>query len=270
MIKKETTEMIGKKYDRLTALELVSAKSLGKSGTSLYVKCACDCGKEIYATTTAVRTRNTKSCGCLRKDVLIKRNTDSITHGCSKERIYNIWRGMIGRCKNNKNIVFKYYGQKGIKVHNSWLDFLSFKKWALKNGYNDKLTIDRKDYNGNYTPSNCRWITQAEQTRNTRSNRLITIDGETKCLADWATESGINYITILSRLNRGMNPKDAVSVRRLKRAFCVKVFCVEKNKTFETISVAAKELGLHKEAISACINGRAKSSGGLHFEKVIT
>lgn len=90
------------------------------------------------------------------------------THGESKTRLYVIWGGMVRRCKNCNCKEYKNYGERGIEICNEWMDFLSFKEWSIKNGYMDLLEIDRIDNDGNYEPSNCRWVTKRINSINTR------------------------------------------------------------------------------------------------------
>lgn len=89
-------------------------------------------------------------------------------HGMSGTRLHRIWTEMKTRCLNQNDCHYKWYGARGISVCDEWLDFVPFSEWALSNGYKDDLTIDRIDNDGNYEPSNCRWITQSEQCKNHR------------------------------------------------------------------------------------------------------
>lgn len=131
-------------------------------------------------------------------------------HGAKNTKIYRVWCGMKERCNNPHNKSFARYGGRGIKVCEEWdASFEIFYKWAIKNGYKEGLTIDRENNDGNYEPDNCRWITTAEQNRNYSKNHLITYEGKTKCLSDWANYFGINRGTILFRLNQG-KPLDEV------------------------------------------------------------
>ena len=126
------------------------------------------------------------------------------SHGGRKTRLYNVWCAMKERCNNPHNKRYENYGGKGIKVCDEWKnDFATFRSWAMENGYDDGLTIDRIDTDGNYEPSNCRWVTHKVQNRNYSRNHLITYDGRTQCLSDWADELGINRATVLFRLKQG-------------------------------------------------------------------
>ena len=98
-----------------------------------------------------------------------------------------------------------------MSICEEWLsDFTAFKEWAENNGYDDHLTLDRIDNNGNYEPANCRWVTQREQTLNTSRNHLVTIDGITKPLDDWSRFYGMNPKTVRDRLVRGWDYERAI------------------------------------------------------------
>ena len=134
------------------------------------------------------------------------------------ERLYRIWMAMRARCNCKNFIPYKHYGGRGITVCNEWNDYLVFKEWALSNGYEEHLSIDRIDHNGNYEPSNCRWSTAEVQANNKRNNHLIAINGESHTLAEWAKLSGVNYSTIRSRINRDkLKPEEALLKKKLYR-----------------------------------------------------
>ena len=123
-------------------------------------------------------------------------------HGFSKTRLYGVWKGMKSRCYNEGHTSYKYYGGKGIKVCEQWEhDFMAFRTWSLNNGYKEGLSIDRIDSNKDYGPDNCRWVTPLVQCNNTSRNHIITYHGESKTMAEWADEVGINYSTLRSRIN---------------------------------------------------------------------
>lgn len=129
-----------------------------------------------------------------------------------KKRLYSIWNNMRQRCNNHKRADFKYYGGKGVSVCAEWDDFRNFAKWAIQSGYQNTLTIDRLNLDGNYEPSNCRWIPFEKQRENTTQSRMVSIAGKTQNLKAWCGELGINYYTICQRIHRGMDVKDALIV----------------------------------------------------------
>lgn len=134
------------------------------------------------------------------------------THGGRHTRLYGVWCTMKERCNNPHSKSYKHYGARGISVCDEWANsFANFRDWAMANGYAEKMTIDRIDRDGNYEPTNCRFVTTAVQNRNYSRNRYITYRGETKCLADWADEFGINRSTIMFRLKSGKTLDEAFS-----------------------------------------------------------
>ena len=141
-----------------------------------------------------------------------------ITHGHSHHRLYSIWSDMKRRCNNPKNKRYERYGGRGIRVCTEWAnDFQKFYDWAMANGYADDLSIDRMNVDGNYEPTNCRWITFAQQQRNTSRSRFITVRGETKTMAEWAEITGIRQDTIKDRLNKlGWSEEEAVTIPTMR------------------------------------------------------
>ena len=121
---------------------------------------------------------------------------------------------MKGRCYNKNHAKYKDYGRRGVAVCDEWRnDFMNFYNWSIQHGYNDTLTIDRIDVNGNYEPNNCRWATTKQQNRNTTRNVYYTINGETHCLGEWCELQGLNYQTVHSRLHKlGWNIYDALEL----------------------------------------------------------
>lgn len=164
--------------------------------------CQCDCGKKTHPIpTNMLLSGNTRSCGCYRAEVTRAR---SVTHDSSNTRLYGIWRSMKSRCLNQRAEKYKTYGGRGIKVCEEWLnDFQAFYDWAMANGYQDDLTIDRIDVNGDYCPENCRWVDMRIQSNNRRTNVLVEINGERKTFGEWSNITGIRYATIYQRYLRG-------------------------------------------------------------------
>lgn len=124
-----------------------------------------------------------------------------LVHGLCNTKLYAIWQTMKQRCANPNCRGYKWYGAKGIKVCDEWLDVTSFCEWAWSHGYEEGLTIDRKDHAGNYEPSNCRWISMSKQQSNKSSNHTLTMNGETHTLTEWAKKLNIKRSTLSNRLN---------------------------------------------------------------------
>lgn len=169
--------------------------------------CRCRCGTEKEVQKKHLLSGKTTSCGCLRNQKSserMKENNPCIAkHNMYKSRLYGIWSNIKDRCYNSNNGKYQNYGGRGIKLCEEWQEFVPFKEWALSNGYNDTLTIDRMDFNGDYEPNNCRWITIQEQQYNKCNNHLLTYNGRTQTLMEWAKERGIKYNTLHTRINRG-------------------------------------------------------------------
>lgn len=134
-------------------------------------------------------------------------------HGLRNTRLFRIWNNMKTRCYNPNAEHYDRYGERGIIVCDEWLnDFQAFYDWAMSNGYQENLTLDRKDNDGPYSPNNCRWATQKEQANNTSRCKYITINGETKTAREWCTITGVNYSTALDRIRTcGWSPEKAVT-----------------------------------------------------------
>ena len=196
-------DLTGKKIGRLT---IVSRAENSSSGHTRW-NCVCECGNALIVVSQSLRTGRTKTCGC----------RDQSVHGCSSTRLYNVWRGMKQRCSYERGKTYKDYGARGISVCDEWKnDFTAFRDWALENGYNQDApyggcTLDRINVDGNYEPSNCRWISMKEQSSNKTNNRLISSKGEKKPISEWEREKGIQPITIWSRLNLGWSEEDAIN-----------------------------------------------------------
>ena len=200
-------DYIGLRYGRLVIISWE-----GKRGYHTYVKCKCDCGNTKSIRLYRLETGETKSCGCIRKELFEETRKDLTIHGKSDTRLHSIYKSMKARCYSVKHISYSNYGGKGIEICDEWLeDFMNFYNWAHNNGYKDNLTIDRIDSKGNYEPNNCRWATSKEQANNTSRNINITYQGETKTLKQWSEHLGINYYTLLRRYNSGWNAEDMLT-----------------------------------------------------------
>lgn len=137
-------------------------------------------------------------------------------HGKRKTRLYRIWANIKTRCYNTNDPHYPRWGGKGVVMCEEWKNsFSSFYTWSIANGYREDLTIDRIDCDGNYEPSNCRWITWADQNRNKKDVRFITYNGKTQTIGQWTKELGIGKETIRERLKRGWTEIEAVSGKRV-------------------------------------------------------
>lgn len=206
-IRKDRT---GERHGRLLVLRPSERHERGHS----YWVCQCDCGNICEVSGSNLQKNETKSCGCWKKE---RDGKHAITHGMTKTRLYERWRAMRDRCNNQNDKRFKDYGGRGIKVCDEWNDFEVFAKWANENGYEERLSIDRIDNNGNYCPENCRWISMSEQAWNKRTTTKVTYNDETLNLKEWSERTGLPHTTIRSRLDRGWSVKDTLTVPWLER-----------------------------------------------------
>ena len=211
-------DLTGQRFGRLVVLGRASNKIRKNGRAKTMWRCKCDCGNEKVINAESLKSGATKSCGCLNAEM---RSQVPITHGYTKgghkERLYGVWRNIISRCEYPKQKVYKYYGGRGISICEEWHNYAVFRDWAYANGYDEKAvrgdcTIDRLDNNGNYEPSNCRWVSLKTQMRNRSDNRLITYNGETKPVVDWAEQMGLSPQTVYCRLNEGWSEADAITI----------------------------------------------------------
>lgn len=147
-------DLTGREFGKLTVVKRLENN---KHGKTVWL-CKCKCSGESTPSGSDLTSGKVNSCGCVHKK-----------HGLSKHRTFNIFTAMKDRCYNPKNISYPWYGVKGIKIYQAWLDdFSKFHDWAMKNGYKDNLEIDRVDSSKDYEPSNCRWVTRIIQNQNQR------------------------------------------------------------------------------------------------------
>lgn len=204
-----TKDMAGQKCGRLFVI--ARAGSLNRNATW---RCICECGQECIRLGSAIRSGNTKSCGCLHAETVRKKRPApwSETHGLSNTPEYKCWEDMKKRCNNPNAKNYKNYGERGIKVCKKWKAFEGFfGDMGLRP--TNRHTIERIDVNKGYCKENCKWATSREQARNKRTTVLITHEGKTMCAKDWSNHFGMSYPTFLSRYNRGislsnMRPED--------------------------------------------------------------
>lgn len=120
-----------------------------------------------------------------------------------KKPWYGNYRSMMDRCYREKNCNYNRYGARGIRVCEEWHNIENFEKWVEENPYFEGATLDRINVDGNYEPSNCRWVTMKEQCNNRSNTLYITYNGETHTISEWAEITGINRSTLNNRYCRG-------------------------------------------------------------------
>lgn len=199
----KSKDLTGKQFGRLTAIERMSPH--GKNTCYMWV-CKCECGGTAIVRGSDLINGHTMSCGCYR------RMQRAVPNG--QLRLHRIWSNMKQRCTNPKTKDYRYYGERGIQVCDEWQNFESFYYWAIANGYKDGLTIERKDNDDNYEPSNCEWIPKNRQQRNTGRNRRYTYCGKVFTLAELCRIFGMPRTTVADRLNKGMSLEQALKKRR--------------------------------------------------------
>lgn len=168
--------------------------------------CQCDCGSRRVIRLDQLKGGQSKSCGCLTRDVAAARAT---IHGATKSRLHNLWCGMRARCNKPTRRGYSEYGGRGIKVCSRWEDFECFRR-DIGEPPSTKHSLDRIDVNGNYEPGNVRWATSAEQNANKRDNIFTVINGEKLCLKEACRRVGIKYPTVQGRMSRGWSLEAAL------------------------------------------------------------
>ena len=199
---------------RLTGDEMIKSDRLSQIGVSFrantqgerYAVFQCSCGKKLITRLASVKNKNTRSCGCLHREITLARNKSRKTHGLSGSVEYKLWCAMLQRCRDVDN---ERYCQRGIQICNRWLDFNAF--LADMGSRPDGKSIDRIDNDKGYYPENCKWSTYTQQQRNTSVNTILTINCISRTLVDWSEQpNAVNRGTIRSRLKRNWPPEKAV------------------------------------------------------------
>lgn len=209
-------DLTGQKFGRLTVVKRIENK-----GKSTMWECLCTCGNVTNVSAGNLRKGHTQSCGCLWNDSVPGSNKFDCIYD-SSSRLYKIWTHMKERCLKPYSNDYKHYGARGISICGEWENsFEDFADWAIQNGYNDSLTIDRIDVNGNYTPENCRWVNMKVQENNKTDNRVLEFRGVSKTMSQWSDYTGISVATIYARLNKlGWSVEKALTtpVKKSKRS----------------------------------------------------
>lgn len=202
-------------FGRLTVIQ-----ELEQRGSDRRILCRCNCGVVKDYSMHSLRRGMVVSCGCYgaerRKEPKYSKRTEN--HLYVKTRLYNIWCDIKKRCNNPKHWAYKYYGANGIKMCPEWSErFIVFRDWALANGYDDLLTIERSRVNEGYCPANCTWIPIADQNNNKTNSRRVEYNGALVTVRDLSVRMDLHYQTLTRRLNAGWTVQDAVETPIDKR-----------------------------------------------------
>lgn len=210
---KRITMTEGDKFGRFTVVDPNVKKN--------HALCVCQCGNEKIVKRSHLKDGGSQSCGCLR-DERIREACG--THGQGNTRMHRIWSGMLQRCRNTRNPAFPRYGGRGVRVCPEWdpQQGGSFETFAADMGEppTEEHTLDKDKLGGGmyYGPKTCCWLDRTGQARHTRSNRMLSYNGQTKCMAEWAEVLGLRYQTLWDRLNKsGWSVEKALSTPIKKR-----------------------------------------------------
>jgi len=203
-MKARITIQVGDLYGRLTVVEQQGQRAL----------CSCSCGSpQKLVSIYRLRNGDTKSCGCLQKESASATGQGNATHQASSTAIYNIWRGMLGRCYRPTRKDYPRYGGRGIYVCDEWR--ASFDSFARDMGERPSSlhSLDRyPDNDGPYAPHNCRWATPSEQGLNTRQTKYVEFDGKRVRAQDLSQRLGLKHDTVMSRLRKGWPVSEAFGI----------------------------------------------------------
>lgn len=242
----------GERYGRLTIIREVEPAGSSHKRVRRFL-CRCDCGNEIICRLPNLKSGTTKSCGCYRKFVSSNRRD---CHHLQNTRIYRIWCGMKRRCYNKNNEHFDRYGGRGIIVCDEWkTDFMNFYDWAMSNGYDDKLSIDRINNEGNYEPSNCRWANQKQQIVNSTATIKCSLGGNIVSLSDIADILGVSFKRIrriVYMLNNGYDMSELLSLSKKDDSFMFAEETDDEKKHIVDLKTEVDELKPFDKVIVRC------------------
>ena len=264
----EMIDLTGKRFGHLLVIKRCENSEKSKAGYSdTRWLCECDCGNKIVLRKSSLLYSGKSNCGCIKKSRDVK-------HGFSHTRLHGIWIGMRQRCFNMNNSEYHNYGARGISVCEEWTGkngAENFIKWALGNGYADNLSIERIDVNGNYCPSNCKWIPIEKQVLNKRNSINIHNKNETSVLSELCKNNGVKYATAYGRYKKGL-PSDAVlsvcDLRKTNSGRRKYIRCTYDDGSFEvfqSMRMAVKRTGISDKKMKKMI-ASGEQYKGISFE----
>lgn len=205
-----TFDLTGQRFGRL----LVMSRASNSNGYCVW-NCVCDCGNLKTTRGVHLRKGDTVSCGCYHKEIkTIHGRRANQQAGQQKDATYLSFIAMKGRVLNPKNPAYHNYGGRGIKICSAWIKG-GFVQFLKDMGERPKdMSLDRIDNNGDYSPKNCKWSSDAEQAANRRTCRILSYQGKQQCLAAWSRELNITRHMISKGLGQGMTLEEIVQQRK--------------------------------------------------------
>ena len=205
-------DLSGRRFGKLTVLRRTTNR-----GNKTMWECECDCGSVTVVSGSNLVQGNVKSCGCLWKETVPSVNKEKRTrHSESNTKLHKTWCNMRYRCNNPNCKFYSNYGGRGIKICKEWEIYENFRDWSLANGFEEGLSIDRIDNDGNYEPTNCRWVETKTQINNRRVSHNLTYQGVTHTIAEWSDITGIKWTTIKERLKHGWSIEKVLTTKPTK------------------------------------------------------
>lgn len=192
-------DLTGLRFGKLTVIERAdnTLRKSGKTDTLWWCKCSCGNEEPVLRSRGTLQRSANPSCGCGRKD----RKT---RHGMTDSHLYRVWTDMKTRCTNPKSNRYDCYGGRGITICDDWINsFDCFMEWAISNGYQEGLSLERCDVNSGYNPDNCCWIERTDQAKNKQNTLYVEFNGEKRRLKECAEILNMNYSTLRNRWYQG-------------------------------------------------------------------
>lgn len=202
----------GEKHGRLT----LTSRVPGRGRARWHV--ACECGQQKVVLESNIRGGNTTSCGCYHSERM--REVATKHGGCANYTVtpeYEAWRTMIARCYSETAHSYPYYGGKGVRVAQEWIDSYEAFRDAVGPRPSTGHVLSRVDNEGHFVPGNTAWVTRSQSDRNKRNNKYYEVNNRSMCLEDWAREYGIAKSTLHYRLAKGLTMREALDVGHGRR-----------------------------------------------------
>lgn len=203
-------DLTGKTFGRLTVVARAPDAVSASGRHRVMWSCNCECGNHVVVYGDNLNKGVTRSCGCLRTEMLSERRA---SHRQSNTLLYGVWHAMRNRCYRKADQYYHRYGGRGIYICDEWKDdYSEFAKWASETGYRHGLSIDRIDNDGPYSPENCRWTDRRTQANNRSSNRILTSNGESHNVTEWAKILNVDPKKLFSRIYIGWDDESVLSL----------------------------------------------------------